>query len=50
MESIECEKCTSKIEKYEHYVELEDGTILCENCLFDMAIKRYNALEKQQKF
>lgn len=42
-----CEKCNGILGQYEHYIELEDGTILDETCFFNMAIEKLNAKEKQ---
>ena len=47
MDKVVCEYCTYVLEENEHYVELEDDTTLCETCFFDMAIKKYSAVEKQ---
>lgn len=47
---MKCVKCEHEIEKYEHYVELEDGTILDETCFFNMALEKLNAKSKQEGF
>lgn len=44
--NMQCEKCGYEFEKYEGYVVLEDGTILDENCFFNLAIDRLNAKSK----
>lgn len=48
--AMRCKECGHDIDKYEHYVELKDGTSLDESCFFDMAIKKLNAKSKQNGF
>jgi len=44
---MKCEKCGHTIVESEHYVQLEDGTILDETCFFDMALEELKAKNLQ---
>ena len=45
---MNCSKCWHEIKKNEHYVELEDGSILDESCFFQKAITELKAKSKQE--
>lgn len=47
---MKCSRCSEELKQYEHYVELEDGTILDESCFFDLAIEKLNGTEKQHGY
>lgn len=47
---LKCKKCGHKIQQFEHYVLLQDGTVLDETCFFEMAIKELKVKEKQRGF
>lgn len=44
---MKCSKCNHKIVNSEHYIELEDGTTICEECFFEISLKKLNAKSKQ---
>lgn len=44
---MKCKKCGYKLHEWEHYVELQDGTVLDESCFFDYAIGKLGGRQKQ---
>jgi hypothetical protein len=44
---MNCYKCNHKIINSEHYIELEYGSIVCEDCFIEIALKYLNAKLKQ---
>lgn len=44
---MKCYQCDSKFKDQDYYIELEEGTILCESCFNYIALKKFGATEKQ---
>lgn len=44
---MKCRSCSHTFEEGEHFVMLKEGVANCENCFFDKAIKKMEAIEKQ---
>ena len=44
---MKCNKCIHIIKNSEHYIQLNDGTILCEECYLEYSLKELNAELRQ---
>jgi formylmethanofuran dehydrogenase subunit E len=44
---MNCDKCNHKIINSEHYIKLEDDSIMCEDCFLEYSLNKLNAELKQ---